>query len=185
MSSPASERLGVVPAPGGLRVVQDFVNTDAAHRPDLLADAVAAREWFAAVGYPSADFTDADLRKLADLRTRLRNALRRRHDDPAGGIVTAGVSVGLRLAGDGTVVSEPQGKGWRLVASVLLLELFRAQETNVWPRLKVCRNEVCGTAFYDRSRNNSGVWHDVLVCGNAINLRTSRARRRANPPTAE
>jgi predicted RNA-binding Zn ribbon-like protein len=34
-------------------------------------------------------------------------------------------------------------------------------------------------AFFDRSRNNSGVWHDVAACGNAINLRASRARRRA------
>jgi hypothetical protein len=28
-----------------------------------------------------------------------------------------------------------------------------------------------------RSRNTSAVWHDVRFCGNAINLRASRARR--------
>jgi len=34
-------------------------------------------------------------------------------------------------------------------------------------------------AFFDRSRNNSGVWHDVKFCGNAANLRAFRARQRA------
>jgi predicted RNA-binding Zn ribbon-like protein len=38
---------------------------------------------------------------------------------------------------------------------------------------------VCPCAFYDRSRNNSRVWHDVRTCGNVANLRASRARRRA------
>jgi predicted RNA-binding Zn ribbon-like protein len=46
--------------------------------------------------------------------------------------------------------------------------------------LKVCRNPRCRVAFYDRSRNNSGVWHDVRTCGNAANLRAHRERQRAN-----
>ncbi|MGY3230346.1 putative RNA-binding Zn ribbon-like protein [Luteibacter sp. HA06] len=33
-------------------------------------------------------------------------------------------------------------------------------------------------AFQNRSKNASAVWHDVRVCGNAINLRASRARHR-------
>jgi len=37
----------------------------------------------------------------------------------------------------------------------------------------------CRVAFYDRSRNASGVWHSVRICGNAINLRAHRERRRA------
>jgi predicted RNA-binding Zn ribbon-like protein len=49
----------------------------------------------------------------------------------------------------------------------------------MWRRMKLCGNGRCAVAFFDRSRNNSGVWHDVAACGNAINLRASRARRRA------
>ncbi|MGV9881539.1 CGNR zinc finger domain-containing protein [Streptomyces sp. NPDC003006] len=49
-------------------------------------------------------------------------------------------------------------------------------------RLKTCRNPLCRVAFYDRSRNNSGVWHDVKTCGNAANLRAYRARRRGQEP---
>jgi predicted RNA-binding Zn ribbon-like protein len=167
-------------APAGPRLVLDFLNTDRGGRPDPLADTAGAQRWFAGVApeAPSASFTDRDLRHLAELRTQLRQALRR--GDPAPGwIVPAGVSAGLRQAADGTVLASPQGSGWKLVASMLLIETWTAQTAELWPRLKVCKNDACGGAFYDRSRNNSGVWHDVLVCGNAINLRTSRARRRA------
>ncbi|EPD69464.1 CGNR zinc finger domain-containing protein [Streptomyces sp. HGB0020] len=200
MSSNASERLGVAPAPGGLDAVQDFVNTGAADLPDLLAGTATAERWFSSIlaqragddSQPSVVFTERDIHKLVNLRAGLRRTLRDRGqgDEPAGWLVPAGVAVGLRQAADGTVVVSPRGTGWRLVASLLLTESLLAQQKNLWPRLKVCRNPVCGAAFYDRSRNNIGVWHDVLVCGNAINLRTSRARRRAaatmgdNPPAS-
>ncbi|MGW1912965.1 CGNR zinc finger domain-containing protein [Streptomyces sp. NPDC002076] len=74
---------------------------------------------------------------------------------------------------------EPRGTGWRQVASLALMEAYQAQYTDTLRRLKSCRNTRCLTAFYDRSRNNSGVWHDVRVCGNAANLRNYRARKRA------
>jgi predicted RNA-binding Zn ribbon-like protein len=47
-----------------------------------------------------------------------------------------------------------------------------------WRRLKLCRNDRCAVSFYDRSRNNSAVYHDSRECGNAIYLRASRARKR-------
>ena len=49
---------------------------------------------------------------------------------------------------------------------------------DIWSRLKLCRNDRCAVSFYDRSRNNSAVYHDSRVCGNAIYLRASRARKR-------
>jgi len=56
--------------------------------------------------------------------------------------------------------------------------VLMAQTLDTLPRLKLCRNAACGSAFYDRSKNNSGVWHDVHTCGNSANLRASRARRK-------
>ncbi|NUR09393.1 MAG: CGNR zinc finger domain-containing protein, partial [Nocardioidaceae bacterium] len=55
-----------------------------------------------------------------------------------------------------------------------------AQADGSWPRLKTCRGRGCPCAFYDASRNNSRVWHDVHTCGNVANLRASRTRRRAS-----
>jgi predicted RNA-binding Zn ribbon-like protein len=70
------------------------------------------------------------------------------------------------------VVVAPVASGFGV--TVALFWLIR------WPtgRLKICRNEVCSLSFYDRSRNNSGVYHDSRVCGNAMYLRASRARKR-------
>lgn len=196
MSSTATARQGVNVAPAGFRAVQELVNTDGGGQPDLLADTTLAQEWFSAVlaeraalaGDPVADvevsFTARDLHKLIELRTRLRGLLHRatagtpEEGEQPDWMIPEGVSVGMSQTGDGTVIASPKGTGWKLVASLLLLESWSAQVATTWPRLKVCRNDHCGVAFYDRSKNNSGVWHDVLVCGNAINLRASRARRR-------
>ena len=47
-----------------------------------------------------------------------------------------------------------------------------------WPRLKTCAYRPCGACFYDSSPNRARVWHDTKMCGNIINLRASRARKR-------
>lgn len=57
-------------------------------------------------------------------------------------------------------------------------EIRRLTILFAWRRLKQCHNPDCRSTFYDRSKNTSGVWHSVKVCGNAANLRASRARRR-------
>ncbi|MFZ4840884.1 CGNR zinc finger domain-containing protein [Mycetocola saprophilus] len=99
--------------------------------------------------------------------------------DPApapAGFPPATITLGLRP--DGTVAPTPAGTGWDAALAEVLLWVYRSQLEGTWPRLKVCRNPECGVAFYDRSRNSSGVWHDALVCGNVANLRASRARKR-------
>jgi predicted RNA-binding Zn ribbon-like protein len=35
----------------------------------------------------------------------------------------------------------------------VLGELYDAQWNDTWSRLKICRNDMCSTAFCDRSRN--------------------------------
>jgi hypothetical protein len=77
--------------------------------------------------------------------------------------------------GDMSVV--PKGVGVERVVSAVLIERLFAERDGTWRRLKLCRNTACSLAFYDRTRNNNGVWHDVHICGNAVNLRASRSRR--------
>ena len=73
---------------------------------------------------------------------------------------------------------EPCGDGHRRLSAIVLIETFTAQCINTRRGLKISPNEVCSLSFYDRSRNNSAVYHDSRVCGNAIYLRSSRARKR-------
>ncbi|WP_240634124.1 MULTISPECIES: CGNR zinc finger domain-containing protein [Streptomyces] len=165
------------------------MNTIAAGKPrttDLLQDLGDAQawldqalaEWGRVTGTPTAGI-DLDPRDLKELRT-FRDDLRR--PDGADGDSTLPslhtAAVALQLGGDGQVRVEPRGTGWRRVASLALIEIFQAQQAGTWQRFKRCRNDRCQTMFFDRSRNNSGVWHDVKLCGNAANLRAYRARQR-------
>lgn len=181
----ASQRYGISPAPGSLGLVQDFLNTRgiAGYGPDLLADtalagdwlAGAARAWSAARGVdlvpPTLD--EADLAKLRGLRAQIDSLVA--GEAPSG---RSAVPASLVMSDDGAVRLEPSGTGWRWLASALWAEILLSQHADSWRRIKQCHNHRCGSTFFDRSKNNSGVWHDVKTCGNAANLRASRARRR-------
>ncbi len=96
---------------------------------------------------------------------------------PAGDPALVRATIVVDPGGDLALHPAGRGPGW--FVSAVWVQVYLAQQAGTWRRLKLCRNRPCGSAFYDRSKNNSGVWHDVRVCGNAANLRASRARRRA------
>jgi predicted RNA-binding Zn ribbon-like protein len=79
---------------------------------------------------------------------------------------------------DGQLALSADGAGWRQVAGTLISDILVAQQHELWPRLKACRNPLCSVIFYDSSKNQARVWHNTSVYGNLINLRASRARRR-------
>lgn len=183
----ASQRYGCATAPGGLGLVQDFLNTRAidGYGTDLLADpgpandwvAGAVRAWSSARGadVPPPALGEADLVKLRAVRAAIERLVAGAPPSSRG---THGVVASFALSDAGDVRLDPSGGGWRWLASALWGEILLSQHADTWRRVKRCHNHRCGSTFYDRSRNNSGVWHDVKTCGNAVNLRASRARRR-------
>jgi predicted RNA-binding Zn ribbon-like protein len=196
MTWSASQRYDLDAAPGGLALIQDFLNTRARRNlqaPDLLATVRAAQDWAnGALRQWSQDsgradqklkFTKADVDALRSLRSDLVAALRSRdaaHDSASSeGIALGGIGIRTVMTADGAVTLEPADQGWRRVGAAIMIEAYTAQIAGTWRRLKVCRNEKCPGAFYDRSPNNSGAWHDVRTCGNIANLRAARARRKA------
>jgi predicted RNA-binding Zn ribbon-like protein len=197
MGWPATDRYGLSHAPGGLGFVQDVLNTHPTQRPpmaDLLADLDSAQTWVDGAlqnwshetGVPQGHvlLTENDLDKLRGLRGDLTSLLRsgdHPHDRP----LLPSASVSARVGPDGTALLEPRGDGHRRVSAIVLIETLTAQLLDTWRRLKICRNELCSLSFYDRSRNNSAVYHDSRVCGNAIYLRASRARKRQGALTTK
>jgi predicted RNA-binding Zn ribbon-like protein len=196
MGWPATDRHGLAAAPAGLGFVQDFLNTHPTHpapsaKPepaaDLLADLDSAQRWLdgalenwsqeTGVSQSRVLLTVADLDKLCGLRADL-TSLVRSADQPRVGTLLPSASVAVRVGPDGRALLEPRGDGDRRVSAIVLIETFTAQRLDTWRRLKVCRNDRCAVSFYDRSRNNSAIWHDSRECGNAIYLRASRARKR-------
>jgi predicted RNA-binding Zn ribbon-like protein len=150
----------------------------------MLGERLTAEKWLNSTvteaGLAPADqrsnhrLTSRDLVQLRDLRDVLRRIL-----SAAGDAGKLNGMLELTMSSGGDVSATPRGQGADWVRSAVLAECFLAQQHDTWRRLKLCRNHACAAAFYDRSRNNSGVWHDVRVCGNPANLRASRARRRA------
>jgi predicted RNA-binding Zn ribbon-like protein len=190
-------RFGLAPAPGGLRLVQDLVNTSLNARQgeperDQLADLPSATawlgsalaEWTAATGRPLPGITlrQRDLPALRTLREQLRQTLRAdavhveaAPDDRPDDAVSADVRLTLRA--DGQVDHQQLGTG---VTGLVAVEMLLAGATGALSRLKSCAAPACGACFYDGSPNRARVWHDTKMCGNVPNLRASRARRKAS-----
>src|SRR6478735_6421529 len=185
MSHLATERLRLAPAPGGLALVQDLLNTKqiGPHAYDLLGTVDGARYWLqqARTTDPAStddawlrELSERDLTTLRALRTDVERLLSTAGHTAAGPVAR----LALVRSTDGELGLKPDEHGLAGFAAEVWAQVFLAQLAGTWTRLKLCHNPPCASAFYDRSRNNSGVWHDVKTCGNAVNLRASRARRR-------
>jgi predicted RNA-binding Zn ribbon-like protein len=187
MSDPATERYAAAPAPVSLQRVQSFLNTRSAGlpvEPDLLASPAPANKWLRTLEWPRTPrLTTDDLTPLRELREALQAQLEAGRDTPAPAHQPdlAHLLEKLRwrvTIKDGQLALSAEGAGWRQVAGTLISDILVAQQHELWPRLKACRNPVCSVIFYDSSKNQARVWHNTAVCGNLINLRASRARRR-------
>jgi hypothetical protein len=194
MSSTAG-RFGLTLAPGGLRLAQELVNTaldELEDAEDQLAEPAAANAWLGdalarwaeATGRSVPDLTlgEDDLPSLRRLRERLRQTTRAQaeHLEPPSVAPVEKLMLDIRLGlePDGGVEYVPVEQGWRGLGALVAMELLLARSNGTLSRLKSCAGTTCGVSFYDESRNQARVWHDSKVCGNAPNLRASRARRK-------
>jgi hypothetical protein len=191
MSWKASARHGVREAPGGFALVQELLNTRGTmgYGADLLGGVEDAQWWVtdtlgswsrvSGLPAPTLLLSSGDLRSLRRLRAAFEQVvLSGANPERDGALPPADVQVSLVPDAEGWVRVVPTGRGTRWIASALWAEALLAQQAGVWPRLKLCHNAACRAAFFDTSRNNSGVWHDVSTCGNTANLRAFRERRR-------
>ena len=173
---PATARYGLRPAPGGLALVQDLLNTRASeeHGPDLLRDSANAQVWAAhAVRAWSAQremycrppaLTNHDAGRLRDLRGALERALA---GVPLGRLDSFPGTARFTLVDAAEISWMPRGQGWRWLSGALLGEIMLSRQAGTWQRLKQCRNSACQAAFYDSSWNMSGLWHHLGTCGPA------------------
>jgi predicted RNA-binding Zn ribbon-like protein len=181
MSTPGPT--GRAPAPGPLRLVQEFVNTlDAEEGRDLLADRTTFTAWLQEQGpaLTGPAPTDRDIAAATELREALRALLRTNAGGDADAEAAALVNrmseeapVRVEVGTDGAATL--QGAG---VVAAVLAATGTAMLDGTWPRLKACVDPDCGWAFYDRSRNRSGQWCDMAVCGSRHKVRAYRSRKR-------
>jgi predicted RNA-binding Zn ribbon-like protein len=70
-------------------------------------------------------------------------------------------------------------EGPKAAVGRLLAIMFAAMAEGTWRRFKACRDPSCAQAFFDTSKNCSGHWCDMAVCGSINKMRTYRERHRA------
>jgi predicted RNA-binding Zn ribbon-like protein len=152
-------------APEPLRHVQLFVNSiDREHDREWLP------AWLEEHGLPASDYDRA-----VALREALRALLRVNNEGGAAPEARAQVSeaardVRVELGDDGVVLT-----GADALAETTAIALSSMLD-GTWGRLKVCRN--CEWSFYDTSKNRSGSWCSMQLCGNRLKTRAYRSRRK-------
>ena len=174
------------PAPGALRLVQQFVNTnDLEGGPDLLPDAPALRAWLAEAGLGDVVVDDEDHARAIALREALRELVSAHaglpHDPAAGEIVNqAGRRAGLvPVLEDPATRFEPTAGGVDGALGRIVAAIHAAVAAGTWERLKACERDVCRWAFYDQSKNRSSHWCSMAGCGSREKNRRAYRRRRA------
>ena len=183
MVSSASEQV-----PHSLELVIDFVNTlDAEEETDALATPDGLRRWLSEKGLlePAAgSLGEAERLRAIELREALRDLLLEHNGGPADTRaaqvledVARGGELGVHFAADGLAELVPGRRGFAGALATLLVPVAEASRDSSWQRVKACRAGDCLWAFYDRSRNRSGVWCDMAVCGNRAKVRAYRRRR--------
>jgi predicted RNA-binding Zn ribbon-like protein len=176
-------------APGELALVRAFVNTlDIDHGIEELGDPAALAAWLSSHGLleEGAEASAADVRRATWLREALRELLLSNNDGRPVPVAAAKVlddtaaraRLRLRVGADGSTRLEAEGKGVDGALGRLLVIIYRSMETNTWTRLKACREDTCRWAFYDHSKNRSGHWCSMEVCGSRHKAREYRERRK-------
>jgi predicted RNA-binding Zn ribbon-like protein len=195
--SPGVQPGGRPPAPGDLALVQAFINThydlEVEHGAELLATPAGLLRWLAArdlIGPEAARLTPRDLSRAVAVREGLRSLARVNTDGDGGAAAgpppalatlneaAAGGAVEVRFAEDGPLFVRSRRGGLNAALGVILAGAARAMLDGTWERLKICPDHNCGWAFYDHSRNRSGRWCSMSVCGGRAKARAHYLRHR-------
>lgn len=176
------------PAPEPLDLVQRFVNTRNQMRGyDLLESPAQAMEWLEDSGYgPSGSVDGTELARLRDLREGLRDVLLSHNLGPSLARIeevasklndlVSTVALGVSFDSSGEPSPGSSSTGTEGLVENLLAAAIWASHTGIWGRLKACANEECRWVFYDSSKNRSGSWCVMEICGSRAKMRSYRER---------
>jgi predicted RNA-binding Zn ribbon-like protein len=173
-------------APGELELIRRFVNTrDIEEGSDELDSPDSLLTWFAGMDLlDEATADEKDLERALALREGIRDLLLANNGEEIETVsiselnrAARNVCLTVRFDDDGRATLEPESSGVPAALGRILAAVVRATQEGSWGRLKVCTNDACQWAFYDHSKNRSGKWCTMEVCGNRMKARTFRQRQ--------
>jgi predicted RNA-binding Zn ribbon-like protein len=181
-------------APGQLEDLRQFVNTrDVDLDTDELESPEALSSWLAKRGLlvARARVGKRELKQAIELRETLRELLLANNGGEleAGSIealndAVSGATLSVRFDADGSPALAVAGSGTGAVIGPLVAIVYEAMVAGTWSRLKACPADDCHWAFYDHSKNHSGTWCEMRVCGNRAKVRAYRERQGSAKPAS-
>ena len=177
-------------APGELELVRAFVNSaDLEQGTEQLDTGAALARWLVEyeLAAPGLRASSAELTRAVALREALREILLAHNlgePTPAAACQTLDAMarrarLRLRFGAADAAALEPQAEGVDGALGRLLAIVHGSIAQGTWKRLKACREGRCEWAFYDHTKNRSGAWCTMEVCGNRAKARAYRERRAA------
>jgi predicted RNA-binding Zn ribbon-like protein len=178
-------------APGELEMLRRFVNTlNVEDATDALDTPAGLHAWLTGNDLldPGEKVTARDRREAVAVREALRALLLANNGAPlvpaafdALNAAATRARLEARFVPPGVAAVAPRATGVAGALGRLLHIAHEAMADGTWERLKACSDDACHWAFYDHSRNASGRWCSMQVCGNRNKGRTFRARHRISP----
>ena len=175
-------------AGGDLGLVQAFVNTvDLQDGPEEFKDPNTLKTWLVARGLMDASHPvdEADLRNAIAVRESIRGVIGANSGFSVYPIdlatlnqAAAASRLRMRFGADGRARLEPETRGVVGAMGRLVATLYSAMQEDEWSRLKLCNNDACRWAFYDRSKNHSSRWCTMASCGNKMKARRFRTQHK-------
>jgi len=180
-------KTGRKPAPGQLVIIQGFINTlDIEAGVDDIGTEKLLKDWLVRHGLLRAAETvsSPDLQTALSLRKALRSLLLANNGEsvrPAWltqlNHLLSQFPLAVSCDQNGTPSLIPVGHGMTGAFGLLLSQVVSAVNDGTWSRLKACRESNCQWVFYDGSKNHSGRWCSMSVCGSREKARAFRRRR--------
>lgn len=179
-------------APGPLALVQAFINThDRQTGQDDLSTPEHLRAWLIAHGLLLQDavLDEVDLRTAMVVREAFHHLvstnngalLDARYGDTLDRVADD-ARLTVRFGADGAARLRSDARGINGALGRLLALALGSMADGTWERLKTCRNDSCAWVFYDASKNRSGVWCAMEICGSRTKASAYRRRRREEHP---
>jgi predicted RNA-binding Zn ribbon-like protein len=174
--------------PERLAQLAAFINTlDIEDRIDRISTPETLRAWLREQGLAAngVHVRTPDVGRAQHLREALRDVAEGNAGHGSGAAerldaIAATLPLRLRFRPDAQL--EADRGGIDAAFTTLLGSVYGAMQDGTWPRLKACRNPECRWAYYDTSRNRSGRWCSMAICGNRMKGRAFRKRQRASAP---
>jgi len=174
------------PAPDPVRLIQRFLNTlDIDRGSDVLDSRSSLEGWLKEVGLVAKVPASPEdgLARATELREAIRDLLVSRNRGRVTPVVAsrferASGSLSYRVTASTTGDFQllPTSAGLSKALGAIVAVLIRSDADGSLDRLKVCANDDCQWVYWDGSRNRSGRWCTMALCGNRLKGRAFRQR---------